>query len=163
MRFSNCYYFHLHHGANLVHVWCCFCYFPPSVPPHGAGSVSVATASSAQSVSEGFAPVAPLEEDRLLAIKIQICNAIAGQPAVIYRLADLLRCLGLISVSIQEAAKFSDGKSPYEKADAMIGPVVEHIRSDPKNFAPALMRALNSIGLGCITTETSLIAAGEPC
>ena len=138
------------------------CYSSPFLPFHGARFVSTAIASSALSASVGFVPVAPLEEDRLLAIKIQICNDIARQPAVIYHLADLLLCSGLISVSVQQVAKFSDGKSSYEKADIMMGPVIEHIRSDPKKFAPALMRALNNIGLGHVTTETSLIAAGEP-
>ena len=100
-----------------------------------------------------------MDRSRLIAIKIKICEAIASQPAVIAHLADELDYMGLIPVTLQQAVKYADGKGPYEKADAMIDPVMERIRSDPRTFAPALMKALDEIGLGYVTTETDLIAA----
>ena len=103
----------------------------------------------------------PPEADRsqLSAIKVKICNAIACQPAVIHHLCDELDCLGLLPLGVQQAVKYTDGKGPYEKADAMIGPVIERVRGDPKSLAPALAKALRNVGLGYVTTE--LLAAGE--
>ena len=132
----------------------------PGIP----GTVSMGTAPGALPVSEGFAPASlpsEVNRSRLTAIKTKICDAIACQPAVIFRLTDELDCLGLLPVSVQQAVKYSEGKSPYEKADTMISPIIERIRDDPRKFAPALMRALNRVGLGYVTTETNLIASGE--
>ena len=97
----------------------------------------------------------------MVAIKIKICEAIACQPAVICRLADELQCMGLIPVTLQQAVKYPDRSTPYEKADAMIGPVIERVRSDLRRFAPALVKALNGVGLEYVTTESDLIAAAQ--
>ena len=69
--------------------------------------------------------------------------------------------MGLIPVALQQAVKYVDGKSPYEKADVMISPVIEHVRRDPGSFAPALMTALEKVGLGHVTTEFDLKAAAQ--
>ena len=100
-----------------------------------------------------------VDRSRLAAIRIKICEAIACQPTVICHLANELNHIGLIPVTLQQAVKYPDGKGPYEKADAMISPVMERVCSDPRNFAPALMEALGKVGLGHVTTESDLIAA----
>ena len=126
--------------------------------------VSLEAIPSVLPISREFAPVSlpsQVERSQLSAIKTKICDVIACQPAVICRLADELGSSGLITVCVQQAVKYTDGKSPYEKADIMIGPVIERIHSDPRRFAPALTRALNEVGLEYVTTETDLIAAGK--
>ena len=100
-----------------------------------------------------------VDRSRLAAIKIKICEAIARQPTAICHLADELACMDLIPVTLQQAVKYPDGKGPYEKADAMIGPVMERVHSDPRSIAPALMEALDEVGLGHVITESDLIAA----
>ena len=125
----------------------------------------MATASGALPTPGGFVAVSstPPEVDRsqLSAIKVKICKAVACQPAVIHHLCDELDCSGLLPLGVQQAVKYTDGRSPYEKADTMISPVIERIHSDPRRFAPALTRALRNVGLGYVTTEASLLAAGE--
>ena len=122
------------------------------------------TASNSLPVSGGIPPVplpSKVEKPKLSTIKMQICNSITCQPDVISHLADELDCLGLIPVTVQQSVKYTQGRSPYEKADAMIAPVMERVRNDPTKFAPALMRALNKVGLGYVITESDLLAAGK--
>ena len=122
------------------------------------------TAATTLPMPGGFAPVSlssGVARSRLATIKIRICKAIACQPTVLCHLADELDCMGLIPATLQQAVKYADGRGPYEKADAMIDPVIECVRSDPRKFAPALMKALNEVGLGLMTTESDLIAAAQ--
>ena len=83
--------------------------------PCVSGTVSITTAPSALPMLGGFAPVPPpteVDRSKLSAIKTRIYDAVACQPAVIYRLSDELDCSGLIPVSVQQAVKYADGKSP---------------------------------------------------
>ena len=115
-------------------------------------------------ISEHFASASlssGVDRSRLVAIKLNICKAIACQPTVICHLANELDHMGLIPVTLQQAVKYADGKGPYEKADAMIGPVMERVLSDPRSIAPALMKALDTVGLGHVTTESDLIATAQ--
>ena len=102
-----------------------------------------------------------VDGSQLVAIKINICKAIACQPTVMCQLVDELVHLGLIPVALQQAIKYPDGKGPYDKADAMIGPIMERVCSDPRSIAPALVEALGKVGLGHVTTESDLIAAAQ--
>ena len=125
----------------------------------------MATAPVALPTSGRFVPMSSVnpkvDRSQLSAIKVKICKAVACQPAVIHHLCNELDCLGLLPPGVQQAVKYTDGKGPYEKADAMIGPVVERVHDDPRRFALALARALRNVGLGYVTTEASLLAAGE--
>ena len=94
-------------------------------------------------------------------IKAKICESVANESAVLGQLADQLRCEGLITPAVQKAVKSIDGKNPYDKASDMISPAIEHVRSDPGRNAPALIRALTSVGLGYVTTVPSLTTAGK--
>ena len=107
------------------------------------------------------ATLPPVLGSQLDVIKVKICESIANEPAVLGRLADQLRCEELITPAIQKAVKFVDGRSPYDKADAMIVPAIEHVRNDPGRNAPALVRALTNVGLGSVTTVSSLTASGK--
>ena len=116
------------------------------------------------SILGGFPPVSlssVVNESQLASIKIKICKAIARHPDVIYQLADELHCMGLIPEGVQRAVKCPDGRGPLGKADAVIGPVIECVRSDPRSIAPALMKALDNVDLGRVITESDLIAAAQ--
>ena len=115
-------------------------------------------ASRSVPISTTLPPVGGLQLD---VIKIQICSSIASEPPVLSRLADQLRCEELITPAAQSTVKFIDGRSPYEKADIMMSPAIERIRNDPGRYAPALVRALTSVGLGSVTTVSCLTTAGK--
>ena len=115
-------------------------------------------ASSSVPILETVPPVAGSQLD---VIKTQICEAVANEPAVLGRLADQLRCEDLITPSVQKAVKCVDGKYPYDKADAMISPAIEHVQNDPEGKAPALVKAMTSVGLGSLTTISCLREAGK--
>ena len=108
-----------------------------------------------------LATVAPVVSSQLDAIKTKVCESVVNEPAVIGHLDDQLHCQGLITSAVQKAVKFVDGKSPYDKADAVISPAIEHVRSDPGRSAPAHVRVLDNVGLGSVITVFSLTASGK--
>ena len=103
----------------------------------------------------------PVAGAQLDVIKLKICESVSIEPAVLSRLADHLRIEDLITPAVQEAVKFTDGKDAYDKASDLISPAIERIRIDPRRNAPALIRALTNVGLGSVTTVSSLTTAGK--
>ena len=99
------------------------------------------------------ATLPPVLGSQLHVSKIKICECIENEPAVLGRLSDQLHRERLITPAVQKAVKFVDGKSPYDKADSMISPAIERVRSDPEKNGPALVRALTNVGLGSVVME----------
>ena len=117
----------------------------------GGASVSVPT----------MAVHPPVAGAQLDVMKAKICECVSNEPAVLGQLADYLRGEDLITPAVQKAVKYMDGKNPYDKAGDMISPAIERVRGDPGRNAPALVRALTSVGLGHVTTVSSLTTAGK--
>lgn len=92
-------------------------------------------------------------------IKTKICIVLASEPAVITPLVDQLAAAGLITDATEQAVKFMD-RSPYDKAEAMIGPALGRIRDDPC-LANSLLTALEKVGLQNLTSKPQLIEFGE--